>query len=336
MSTQTPRERMLRLLSLLQTGRQWPAADLAQATGATPRTLRRDIDFLRELGYPVRSARGPGGHYQLVAGRALPPLMLEDDEAVATVLGLRLAAAADVGGGSTAEAAGRAADKLRRLLPPRLRRTTDGLMAAVEISATASALPTPALLTTLARAVSQTTRVSFTYQSRNGTARREVEPIRLIQLRQRWYLLAWDRDRHDWRTFRLDRFRSDPEPGGPFTPRPLPADDLQAYLRERFVGAPELTVVLTLHADASEAASRLYRIDGTLEPLDDGTCRYVAHVDSYEWLTVALVLSHVDFTVESPDAYRAFLAGRAARLTAACEGDDRAVKGSERAADPRG
>ncbi|MDN6556846.1 MAG: YafY family transcriptional regulator [Acidipropionibacterium acidipropionici] len=318
MSTQTPRERMLRLLSLLQTGRQWPAADLADATGATPRTLRRDIDFLRELGYPVRSARGPGGHYQLVAGRALPPLMLEDDEAVATVLGLRLAAAADVGGGSTAEAAERAADKLRRMLPPRLRRTTDGLMGAVEISATASVLPAPTLLATLARAVSQTTRVSFTYQSRSGTARRDVEPARLIQLRQRWYLFAWDRDRHDWRTFRLDRFHSDPQAGGPFTPRPLPAGDLPAYLRERFVGAPELTVVLTLHADASQAASRLYRIDGTLEPLDDGSCRYVAHVDSYEWLTVALTLSDVDFTVESPDAYRAFLAERAARLAAGC------------------
>ncbi|AXE38021.1 helix-turn-helix transcriptional regulator [Acidipropionibacterium virtanenii] len=314
MSSRTPRERMLRLLSLLQTGRQWPAADLARATATTPRTLRRDIGFLRELGYPVQSARGPGGHYRLVAGRALPPLMLEDDEAIATVLGLRLAAAGGAGSGATAEAAGRAADKLRRLLPPRLRRTTDELLDAVEISATSVALPAPALLATLTRAASRSTTVSFGYESRTGTAEREVGPVRLLRLKQRWYLFAWDLDRHDWRTFRLDRIIGDPEEGGPLPRRPLPAEDLQTYLREHFRGVPELTVVLTLHAGATDAASRLYRVDGTLEPLGDDSCRYVAHVDSYQWLTVVLTLSDVDFTVESPEDYRKYLSRHASRL----------------------
>lgn len=139
----SPRKRMLRLLSLLQTGRRWTASALAEASDSTLRTLRRDIEFLRELGYPVSSTRGPSGFYQLLAGRSLPPLILEDDEALATVLGLRLSAAGEAGNGDTAAAAARTEEKIRRLLPPKLRRRTEQVLAAVEVSGTNADGPDP-------------------------------------------------------------------------------------------------------------------------------------------------------------------------------------------------
>lgn len=316
---------MLRLLSLLQTGRPWPAAELAAATATTPRTLRRDIEYLRDLGYPVHSARGPGGHYQLTAGRALPPLMLEDDEAIATVLGLRLVASGEAGIDLTAEAAGRAGEKLRRVLPPRLRRTTDQVLAAVELTTVGYPLPGPTALTAITRAIAENRCLAFEYDGSSGRAERDVEPARALKLQQRWYLFGWDRRRDDWRTFRLDRIAGTPAPGARFVPRPLPADDLAAYLREHFRGVPAHTVVLTLQAGADEAASRLYLLDGALEPLSADTCRYTAQVDSYEWLTLVLVLTDIEFTVDGPDAFREHLAGQARRLRRA--GGDRGCAG---------
>lgn len=310
----SPRERMLRLLSLLQSGRKWPAADLADATGCTPRTLRRDIDYLRDLGYPVHSVRGPGGHYQLVAGRALPPLMLEDDEAAATVLGLQLAASEDAAGGSTAEAARRAGDKLRRILPPALRRSTDQLLAAIELADTTYPLPVPELLRTVATAISANRALVFGYRGKTGDTEREVEPARVLRLWQRWYLFGWDRTRGDWRTFRLDRIDGVPATGSRFLPRTPPADDLTTYLREHFGGVPALTVTLTLHTSAADAAARLHRIDGVIETLGEDRCRYTAHVDSYEWLAVVLVLTDIEFTVEEPESFRQHLATQAHRL----------------------
>ncbi|GAA3142983.1 YafY family protein [Planomonospora alba] len=337
-----PRERMLRLLSLLQTGRRWSAEELASAMDATPRTLRRDIGHLRALGYPVESARGPGGHYRLVAGAALPPLMLEDDEAVATVLGLKLAAAGGAGLDFATEAAERAATKLRRILPAPLRRRTDEILTAVEIGATGHPQPSPAILSELAAAITAHRRVVFDHVGNHadehageradehagdrvgedagdraggrGPARRTVEPHRLVRLRQRWYLFAWDLDRHDWRAFRLDRIDGPRTTGDVFRPRALPADDLVAHLRERFRSPAAHRVVLTLHTDAHDAAARLHRIDGTLQPLDSGGCRYVAEVDSYEWLATVLVLAGVEFTVERPDAFGGYLARAAHRL----------------------
>jgi predicted DNA-binding transcriptional regulator YafY len=305
---------MLRLLSLLQSGRQWPAAELADANGCTSRTLRRDIEYLRELGYPVRSVRGPGGHYQLVAGRALPPLMLEDDEATATVLGLQLAASEDAAGSPMAEAARRAGDKLRRILPPALRRSTDQLLAAIELTATAYPLPLPELLRAIAASISVNRTLVFCYRGKGGDTEREVEPARMLRLRHRWYLFGWDRERGDWRTFRLDRIDGIPVTGSLFRSRTPPADDLTAYLREHFHGVPTLAVTLTLHASAADAATRLHRIDGVIETLGENRCRYTAHVDSYEWLTLVLILTDIDFTVEAPDSFGEYLAARAQRL----------------------
>ncbi|MDN6200445.1 helix-turn-helix transcriptional regulator [Corynebacterium flavescens] len=318
----SPRKRMLRLLSLLQTGRRWTASALAEASDSTPRTLRRDIEFLRELGYPVSSTRGPGGFYQLLAGRSLPPLILEDDEALATVLGLRLSAAGEAGNGDTAAAAARAEEKIRRLLPPKLRRRTEQVLAAVEVSGTNADLPSPSLLQILGEAVTSHRALYFSYAPKSAdlagaesdSPRLHVEPARLLRLQQRWYLFSWDRDRRDWRTFRLDRITSEPLNSTSFHPRPLPAEDLVAYLREHFRGIPELTVTLLLHASAEEAARRLYRVDGSLEPIDENSCRYTAHVDSFAWLSLVLVLSEVEFTILEPPAFREEVTALAHRL----------------------
>ncbi|APU15363.1 MULTISPECIES: helix-turn-helix transcriptional regulator [Actinoalloteichus] len=319
----SPRERMLRLLSLLQSGRRWTATDLAAALECTPRTLRRDIEYLRELGYPVTSTRGPGGNYRLVAGRALPPLMLEDDEAIATVLGLKLAVAGDVGIGFAAEAAQRAEEKLRRILPPKLRRTTDELLVAVEFAAAAHPLPASTLLTTIAEAISGHRRLTFTYESRKGSAERQVEPTRLLRMQQRWYLFAWDRGRADWRTFRLDRMTDSPVPGTGFIPRPVPSDDLLGYTHEHFRRTPMHTITLTLQTSAQDASVRLHRIDGVLEPLANGRCRYTAHVDSYEWLALVLILTDIEFTIVGPEEFREYIATHAQRWTRSARRDSR-------------
>lgn len=310
----SPRERMLRLLSLLQSGRQWAAPELSEAVGSAPRTLRRDIEYLRSLGYPVRSRRGPGGHYQLVAGRALPPLMLEDDEAIATILSLKLAASGATGSEETTGAAQRAESKIHRILPPRLKRTVDMLVEATNISSTAAALPEAGLVKTIAEAISAHRILLFDYAKTSGLKPREVETARLLRLQQRWYLFGWERDRQDWRTYRLDRIRNMRADAERYHPRGLPADDLPTYLREQFHGIPEITVTLMLHMNAEEAADRLHRIDGTLEPIHERRCRYTAHVDSYHWLALILTLADVEFTVETPDEFRDFLTAHATRL----------------------
>ncbi|WP_414944418.1 helix-turn-helix transcriptional regulator [Amycolatopsis sp. cmx-11-32] len=314
-----PRERMLRLLSLLQTGRQWPAAELATAMEVPPRTLRRDIDHLRTLGYPVESARGPGGNYRLVAGGALPPLMLEHDEAIATVLGLRLAAAGGTGIDFTAESADRAAAKLRRVLPAALRRRTDEMLAAVEFGSGEQARVAPDVLNVLAAAIAARRCIEFAYTAKGGPSSRTVEPMRLVQLGKRWYLYAWDLGRRDWRSFRLDRITAPKTTEVAFEPRALPVDDVAAHLQERFHSPKSLRVTLTLHVGASEAAARLHRIDGSFEALGDHRCRYVAYVDSFEWLAVVLTLTDIGFTVEEPAEFGEYLARTGRRLLWATE-----------------
>ncbi|MEU9796349.1 YafY family protein [Streptomyces sparsogenes] len=305
---------MLRLLSLLQSGRHWPADDLAAAMGVPARTLRRDIDHLRRMGYPVESARGPGGHYRLVAGAALPPLMLEDDEAIATVLGLRLAAAGGTGIGLTAESAERAAAKLRRILPASLRRRTDEVLAAVEVGRSEHPQINPTDLSAVASAIAAHRCLAFAYNGKGGPSSRTVEPMRLVQIRQRWYLYAWDQERQDWRNFRLDRVADLRATGTPFRPRPLPADDLAEHLRARFHGRKTIRIVLTLHTDVRDAAARLHRIDGSLEACGEDRCRYVAYVDSFEWLTVVLAVSDIDFRVDETAEFRDYLAHTGQRL----------------------
>ncbi len=303
----SPRERMLRLLSLLQTGRQWSADELTAAMQTTDRTLRRDMENLRELGYPVRGVRGPGGYYRLDAGKALPPLMLDDDEAIATVLGLRLAAAGGMGILFPAEAAARAESKLRRILPVGLRQKTDDMLAVVDIENTEQPQPTPDQLATIAEAIAGRKELSFDHVGAKGLLRRRVEPARLVHMNRRWYLYAWDLERADWRAFRLDRIAGAPIVGLGFEPRVLPTEDVIGQLNDQFNGPAKHRIVLTLHATVQEAASRLYRVDGSLDPLADGRCRYVAHVDSFQWLALVLVVTDMEFDIEEPEQFRDYI-----------------------------
>ena len=216
-------ERMLRLLSLLQTHRYWPGPELSDRLEVSPRTLRRDVDRLRELGYTVDAVRGAAGGYQLRAGGSLPPLLLEDEEAVAIAVGLRTAAAGAVAGmdGWSVQAL----SKVLSLMPPRLRRQMDAVASQTESPGPWEGAPVfdAAVLTTLAQACRDSELLRFDYTAREAeVTHRRVEPLRLVSLGRRWYLVAWDRDRLDWRSFRLDRI-SAPEPTGQrFRARELP------------------------------------------------------------------------------------------------------------------
>ena len=292
---------MLELLSLLQTGRAWPARELADRLGTTPRTLRRDLDRLREFGYPVESTRGPGGSYRLVAGRAMPPLVLTDDEAIAAVVGLRMAAPAG-------EAADGALRKLERVLPPRLRRRVSA-MSAVTHAVTRQA-PDLTVIDTLAMAAHARQDVRFRY--RDETDRR-VEPYRVVLLDRRWYLLAWDLDRADWRTFRVDRIASVEVPGSTFSPRgPLP-DTMVHRAAEGPWG------VIHFEAPVSVVSPRLHAEAGALEAVGEDGCRYTSPPDDWAWLAAMAALVGVPYRVEGPAelvAETERLAARAARATA--------------------
>jgi predicted DNA-binding transcriptional regulator YafY len=301
-----PSVRMLELLSLLQGGRTWPATELAAKVDTTPRTLRRDLDRLRELGYPVVSTRGPGGSYRLVAGRAMPPLTFTDDEAVAAVVGLRYAAQV-----LSDDAASGALLKVEQALPPRLR----DRMAAVSASTTAVSRATldVRVVEALARAATATRDVRFSYVDRSGeTTARHVEPYRQVLLGRRWYLLGWDLDRADWRTFRVDRIESVEVPGSTFAPRgPLP--DTMVSTAPAGVGR----AVVRFAAPVSVVASRLTAEAGTLEPIDHESCRFTTAPDEWSWLAGAVAAVGVPYTVEGPAELVAQTRALAARVAAA-------------------
>ena len=215
--------RLLRLLGLLQTRRDWTSAELATRLNVTTRTIRNDMARLRALGYPVEARPGVAGGYRLGTGGSLPPLLLDDEEAVAIAIGLRTAANGSVAG--IEEASVRALAKLQRMLPSRLRHRVSAIAS--------SALPVPSrgpkvdpdVLTVIASACRDHERLRFDYRTHSGTvSRRSVEPYRLVNDRRRWYLVAWDADRDDWRTFRVDRIEPRPPTGPRFTPRALPPD----------------------------------------------------------------------------------------------------------------
>lgn len=233
-------QRVLRLLSLLEARTVWGGPELADRLGVTERTVRRDVDRLRDLGYPVEAERGAGGGYRLGAGRRLPPLLLDDDEAVAVAVSLRVAATGAVA--ALAEPAMRTMTKLDQVLPPRLR---DQVAAVAE---TTVALPGMAaavdadVLVALARAARDEVRVRFGYAAREGApTERDVEPYRLVTTGRRWYLLAYDIARDDWRTFRLDRMSAVAPSTFRFRPRPAP--DAATYVRDAVTKAPYRHVV---------------------------------------------------------------------------------------------
>lgn len=294
--------RLLRLLSLLQAHRDWSGADLADRLGVTPRTVRRDVDRLRELGYPVNASPGTGGGYQLGAGAELPPLLLDDEEAVAVAVGLRTAAGQGIEG--IGETSVRALAKLEQVLPDRLRRRVGALNAFTVSMLRGQRGPTvdAAVLTELANACRDSERLRFEYRDHGGSAtRRTVEPHRLVCTERRWYLVAWDVERDDWRTFRADRIVPKPPHGPRFAPRTPPADDLAAYVsRGVSTRAYPARAVVRLHTSAERAAEFVGPSDGVLEPLDDGRCLLRTGAANLDVLVIHVVLMGVDFDVVEP------------------------------------
>ncbi|AUG78172.1 DeoR family transcriptional regulator [Kitasatospora sp. MMS16-BH015] len=313
--TDTP-ARLLALLSLLQTPREWPGSELADRLEVSPRTIRRDVERLRELGYPVEASRGPEGGYRLVAGAAMPPLLLDDEEAVAIAVGLRSAASGAVEG--IEEAAVRALAKLVQVLPARLRHRVGAISAATVPLALGGGGPRvdPEVLTVLANATTAQERLRFAYLAADGAAsRRVVEPHRLVATGRRWYLLGYDLDRADWRIFRVDRLTEPFATGARVTPRELPAEDAAAYVAARFAGRPTHRAVVTLHAPAAELAGRVG--PGELTELTATSCRLELTVDSLDWLAVRLATLGCAFEVHQPPELTTTLRAMAARLTEA-------------------
>ncbi|MFE7799931.1 helix-turn-helix transcriptional regulator [Nocardia sp. NPDC057440] len=311
--------RLLRLLSLLQTPREWPGSELADRLNVTDRTVRRDIERLRDLGYPVEATMGALGGYRLVAGTAMPPLLVDDDEAVAIAVGLRAAAGYAVAG--IEEASVRALAKVEQVLPAKLRRRVRVLGAAMTLPNDDGPSVDPDVLTTLASAVANRERVRFAYRSGAGTpTRRHVEPAGLVAARRRWYLVAHDMERDDWRVFRLDRIERPQATGARCTPRELPAADPAAYVAGRRTdwGTPTYRVSVTIHAPAGKVAGRLGDTLGDLAAIDRDSCLLEAtRDDSPEWLAHRLIGLGVDFQVHEPPALVAHLRTIRTRITTA-------------------
>ncbi|WP_284748416.1 helix-turn-helix transcriptional regulator [Amycolatopsis sp. RTGN1] len=283
--------RLLRLLSLLQMPRDWSGTELASRLNVTTRTVRRDVDRLRELGYPVHAEMGPVGGYRLGAGSELPPLLLDDDEAVAVTIALHTS--------GLGEASQRALGKLSRVLPSRLRNRVAALEASMLALPVRGPVAEPAVLTAVSAAIRDASTLRFDYVDHFGeSSRRSVEPHRLVSWGRRWYVVGWDTDRSAWRTFRADRV-SPRTPNGPkFTHRDPPDGDLTAYLT-RTMGREmwPLRAVLRVFAPASELAGR---VEGEVSPIDERTCRLELASDSYDVVAFVVGMLDVAFEVESP------------------------------------
>jgi predicted DNA-binding transcriptional regulator YafY len=301
--------RLLRLLSLLQMGREWPGRELAARLGVSLRTIRRDVDRLRDLGYPVLATMGAIGGYRLVAGAAMPPLLLDDEEAVAIAVGLRTAAQQPVDG--IDDASVRALGKLDQVLPSRLRHRVASLGAAT-VPMVGDGRPNvdPDTLTVVAAAITGSEKLRFAYQ----TAARHVEPHRLVAAGRRWYLVAFDLDRADWRIFRVDRIAKPARTGVRVPARELPGGDAAAFVTQRLYSLfPTYQAVVTFAVPAEQAPAWF----GTVEPIDAGHCRLTSAADTLEWLALRLVTIGCDFEVHQPPELQVYLRELAERVTRA-------------------
>jgi predicted DNA-binding transcriptional regulator YafY len=292
--------RLLSLLSLLQARRDWPGGQLAERLEVSGRTIRRDIERLRRLGYPVESLRGPAGGYRLRAGTAMPPLLLDDEEAIAVAVGLRTAARSAVTG--IEETSLRALVKLEQVLPAHLRRRVRALGTATSTLPPGGPTVDPQHLTVLAAACRDSERVRFAYRARDGAeTRRDVEPHALVNLGRRWYLVAWDRGREGWRTFRVDRLERPTATGLRVAPRDPPAPDVADYVaRSRSAGPSRFEARVTLHAPAEAIRTRAPAGWGTVEPIDERSCEYRTGDDELHWLALRLIMLGVDLEAHEP------------------------------------
>ncbi len=304
--------RLLRLLSLLQTPREWPGPELARRLAVSTRTVRNDVERLRALGYPVQATRGAVGGYRLSAGTAMPPLLLDDDEAVAVAVSLRTAAGGAVSG--IEEQALQALTKLQQVLPSRLARRVDAIGSFTVRVGTARRGPAldGAALGVMTAAARDREMVRFAYSDAHGaTTERRAEPYRVVNWGRRWYLVAYDTARDDWRTFRVDRISELRSVGHRFALRPLPDDDIAAWVarKTRSVQQP-FRATLIVSAPADDVTARMGGwAEGGVEALPDGRCRLTMGARSARDLALWLGFIDADFVVDgSPelaDAVRA-------------------------------
>ncbi|GGR58153.1 putative DNA-binding transcriptional regulator YafY [Nocardioides luteus] len=291
--------RMLQLLSLLQTHRFWPGTELSVRLEVSERTLRRDIERLRDLGYDVDATRGVAGGYQLRAGNALPPLLLDDEEAVAIAVGLRTAAAGMIAG--MGDTSAQALGKVVALMPPRLRRRMDAVTSQTDSLPWGGRVPLDAgVLGVLAQACRDDEALTFTYRAPEAEpTRRRVEPHRLVNLGNRWYLLAYDRVRQDWRSFRVDRVTDPTTTGQRFRPRDIPGGDAAAYVQKGIRSrAATYDISVFVRVEPDVVAGRVGRW-GEVEPAEGG-CRMRMQADDLGWPMMILAGIEADFTVEQP------------------------------------
>jgi predicted DNA-binding transcriptional regulator YafY len=335
--------RALEMLAVLQTGREFTGVELAGRLGVSERTLRRDAERLRELGYGVEARRGPGGGYRLTPGASVPPLVLEEDEAVAVQLGLAMLAAAEEGPGGASggprglaaddgaggggaggvpEAAARAQAKLLQLLPRQLRPRAAAIREALDVGVPSAPAVDAAALSELAQAVHDHLVLGFEHAQAEQTSRRRAEPHRLVHRYARWYLLAWDLDREDWRTFRVDRMRSIAPTGARFVPRRLPLGDGGEQLKQGVRGA-RLPVELEVSATPGEILDALPYEDLDLEVGDDGRTRVRVHVRDWRWVPHLLAAMPGEARILGPAEVRTRVIGLAEQILVAQTGEAR-------------
>jgi len=303
--------RLLSLLSLLQARRDWPGALLAERLDVSPRTVRRDVDRLRELGYPIAAVKGPDGGYRLDAGTELPPLLFDDEQAVALAVALQIATTTGAG---IEEAAARALTTVRQVMPARLRHRIDTLQV------TAVERPRPQVASGVLMAISAAVHAREVLRFDYADDVRRAEPHHLVTWGGRWYLVAWDLDREDWRTFRADRIKPRIPTGPRFAPRELPGGDVSAFVASRFRGSAGSggwpcrgEVILDLPA----AAVSRYTYDGVVEELGPNRCRLA--LGSWSWPSLAATLGRFDADIEviGPVELKDAFAHLAHRYTAA-------------------
>ncbi|WP_238012184.1 WYL domain-containing protein [Dactylosporangium sp. AC04546] len=293
-------ERTLRLLTLLQARPVWSGRELAERLETTTRTVRTDIARLRELGYQVEGVPGIAGGYRLRSGENVPPLLFDEDEAVAVLVGLRqMISTSTIGMDAAAESA---IGKILQLMPARLRNQARAVAEFTDTEDAGHGVE-PELIRALTAACQQRVHTRFDYQTRQGpSSRREVEPYRVVNARRRWYLLAWDTDRRDWRTFRLDRMTLPSfHTGAQFEPRPLPSGDPAGYVLARLKLIPwPYQAWVIVDAPASELVDRLAP-NAVIEPISERTCRVRLSADSPRLLAPWLGRLEADFTFADPE-----------------------------------
>lgn len=288
---------MLALLSLLQTQRDWPGQVLADRLQVTVRTVRRDVDRLRELGYRIGAIKGPDGGYRLAAGSELPPLLFDDEQAVAIAVALQSIPSTGV---DIDEAATRALSTVRQVMPSRLRHRIDGIRF---VDAERSVRVDPAVIEAVSTAVRDRQTLRFGYDE-DDTLLRRTHPHALVARSSRWYLIAWDLDKDDWRIFRLDRMSPRVPTGPGFIPRALPAADARTYLAARSKGADaedHWPCVGQIDIELPAKAVAPWIGDGELEELDEQSCRIT--IGSWSWVGILAFVARFDapFTIVGPE-----------------------------------